>query len=249
MILLTRVSPARGRFKVGAPILTAELAAVLRESGADLVGFGDISGLSGAWPRCVALAAALPVSIIRGIADGPTPDYYEQYHALNARLDSLAELAASYIRERGFRALAQTTTVVVESAGYRTPFPHKTCATRSGLGWIGKSALLVTPAFGPAVRLSSVLTDAALDRLGEPINTSLCGGCTRCQDHCPGRAIQGGLWDVSVEREALVDVEACRQAARALAWERLGKKITLCGRCIEVCPYTQSYIKATGGSL
>lgn len=227
---------------MGAPILTGELTGLLHQHGADLVGFGDIGGLSGTWTRCVALAVALPVSTLYGIRKGPTLDYYQQYHALNARLDWLAELAACYIQERGFRALAQTTTVVVESAGYRTPFPHKTCATRSGLGWIGKSALLVTPAFGPAVRLSSVLTDAAFDRLGEPIDASRCGGCTRCQDHCPGRAIQGALWDVSVEREALVDVEACRRAARALAWERVGKEITLCGKCIQVCPYTQSYI-------
>ena len=49
--------------------------------------------------------------------------------------------------------------------------------------------------------------------------------------------------DVKVEREALVDVEACRKAARALALERVGKEITLCGKCIEVCPYTQAWIE------
>lgn len=225
------------------PGLAAELRELLLANGADLVGFGDISGLSDTWSRCVSLAAALPVSTICGIADGPTPGYYEQYHVLNAKLDSLAELGASRLRERGFRALAQTTTTVVESAGYRTPFPHKTCATRSGLGWIGKSALLVTPEFGPAVRLSSVLTDAPLEALGQPVDASRCGGCTRCRDHCPGGAVRGALWNVDVDREALVDVEACRKAARALARERVGQEITLCGKCIEVCPYTQRYIK------
>lgn len=225
------------------PIETDKLKALLLSHGADLVGFGDISALSAQWGRCVSLAVRLPVSTIYGIADGPTLDYYEQYHALNAKLNDLADLAAAYITEQGFQAQAQTTTTVVESAGYRTPFPHKTCATRSGLGWIGKSALLVTPEFGPAVRLSSVLTDAPFDRVGEPIDSSRCGGCTRCQEHCPGRAIHGALWDVSTERETLVDVEACRKAARALARERIGKEITLCGKCIEVCPYTQQWIK------
>ena len=222
--------------------LTAQLAALLRAGGADLVGFGDISALSDTWTRCVSLAVALPASTICGIAEGPTQDYYEQYYALNAKLDILAETAASFLQERGFRALAQTTTSVAESAGYRTPLPHKTCATRSGLGWIGKSALLVTREFGPAVRLSSVLTDAPFESLGQPVNSSQCGGGTRCQEQCPGRAIQGALWNVKVEREALVDVEACRKAARALALERVGKEITLCGKCIEVCPYTQAWI-------
>lgn len=224
------------------PLYTGELRALLQSHGADLVGFGDIHAL-GEWPHCVSLAVRLPVSTICGIESGPTPDYYEQYHTLNAKLDQLADLAAAYIMERGFRALAQTSTVVVESAGYRTPFPHKTCATRSGLGWIGKSALLVTPEFGPAVRLSSVLTDAPFDQFGGPVDSSRCGGCNLCQTHCPGGVIHGALWDVSVERERLVDVEACRRAARALAWKRLEKEITLCGKCIQVCPYTQRYVK------
>lgn len=198
--------------------LTARLTALLRAGCADLVGFGDISALSDTWTRCVSLAVALPASTICGIAEGPTQDYYEQYYALNAKLDILAETAASFL-------------------------PHKTCATRSGLGWIGKSALLVTREFGPAVRLSSVLTDAPFESLGQPVNSSQCGGCTRCQEQCPGRAIQGALWNVKVEREALVDVEACRKAARALALERVGKEITLCGKCIEVCPYTQAWIE------
>lgn len=225
-------------------ISTRGLAALLKENGADLVGFGDMRAASGgAWESCAALAVRIPIDTIYGIADGPTRDYYEQYHALNARLDRLAELAASYIKERGFRALAQTTTTVVESAGYRTPFPHKTCATRAGLGWIGKSALLVTEEFGPAVRLSSVLTDAVFDETAQPVDASQCGGCTQCAQACPGKAIRGALWDVSVRREALVDVEACRKAARALAWERVGEEITLCGKCVEVCPYTKRYLQ------
>lgn len=107
----------------------------------------------------------------------------------------------------------------------------------------GKSALLVTEEFGPAVRLSSVLTDAVFDETAQPVDASRCGGCIKCAQACPGKAIHGALWDVSVQREALVDVEACRKAARALAWERIGKEITLCGKCMEACPYTQRYIK------
>ncbi len=121
--------------------------------------------------------------------------------------------------------------------------PHKTCATRSGLGWIGKSALLVTPEFGPAVRLTSVLTNAPFDRFGTPVTASRCGDCEQCKNACPGKAIQGTLWDVSVNREQLVDVEACRKAARKLALKRTGHEITLCGKCIEICPYTQNYLK------
>lgn len=225
-------------------ISTSELRGLLYSNGASLVGFGDISALEyQGYASCVALAVKIPAQVVAGISNGPTREYFEQYHALNSKLNALAELASGYLTQRGCNALAQTTTTVVESAGYRTPVPHKTCATRAGLGWIGKSALLVTEEYGPAVRLSSVLTDAEFDQLAQPINTSRCGGCTACTNACPGRAVQGGLWDISTPRERLVDVEACRKAARALAWERLHEKITLCGKCIEVCPHTRAYLK------
>lgn len=225
-------------------IPTSELSELLYNEGASLVGFGDISALEHqGYTSCVALAVKIPARVVAGISGGPTREYFEQYHALNSKLNALAELAAEYLTQRGCRALAQTTTTVVESAGYRTPVPHKTCATRAGLGWIGKSALLVTREYGPSVRLSSVLTDARFDRFAEPINASRCGGCTACTSACPGRAVQGNLWDVSAPREELLDVEACRKAARALALERIGEHITLCGKCIEVCPYTRAYLK------
>ena len=225
-------------------ILTSELSSLLHNEGASLVGFGDISALDyQGFTSCVALAVKIPAKVIAGIKNGPTRDYFDSYHELNARLNALAELAAKYLSDRGHRALPQTTTTVVESPGYRTPVPHKTCATRAGLGWIGKSALLVTEEYGPALRLSSVLTDAEFDSVSEPINVSRCGSCTACASACPGQAIKGALWDVNAPLESLVDVEDCRKAARALAADMIGEQITLCGKCIETCPYTRAYLK------
>jgi epoxyqueuosine reductase QueG len=33
-------------------------------------------------------------------------------------------------------------------------------------------------------------------------------------------------------------VEKCRKKAQALTLEKIGKEITICGKCFEVCPYT-----------
>ena len=101
----------------------------------------------------------------------------------------------------------------------------------------------MTEEYGPALRLSSVLTDAEFDSVSEPINVSRCGSCTACASACPGQAIKGALWDVNAPLESLVDVDDCLRAARALAADRIGEQITLCGKCIETCPYTRAYLK------
>ena len=64
--------------------------------------------------------------------------------------------------ENGYQSYANTTKAVKQDDNWCTPLPHKTVATRTGLGWIGKNCLLVTKEYGSAVRLSSLLTDAPL---------------------------------------------------------------------------------------
>jgi epoxyqueuosine reductase QueG len=61
--------------------------------------------------------------------------------------------------------------------------------------------------------------------------------------NCPGKAISGKLWDVTMDRDDFFDAAACRKAARALSKALLNEEISLCGKCIEVCPYTRGYIR------
>ncbi len=119
--------------------------------------------------------------------------------------------------------------------------PHKTVAVNAGLGWIGKSALFVTEKYGSAIRLTSVLTDAPLNYSKSIIN-SLCEDCMICVDECPGKAISGVNWEPGIDRDLLLNAISCRKKARELSAEHLEKQITLCGKCIVVCPYTRKYI-------
>lgn len=230
------------------PNLEEELKNCLRANGADLCGFGDLSKVTGkVWKTGVSVAVTLPEEIIRSIPEGPTKEYREAYDRLNERLDRIVTAGAEFLRQNGYHAFAQTTDAVVEFDGYRTALPHKTVATRAGLGWIGKCALLVTPEYGSAVRLSYLVTDAPLAS-AEPMNESRCGGCTACRDICPGKAVSGKLWNVGMEREEFWDALACRRAARVLASEKLHEEITLCGRCIAACPYTKRYLDRKSGT-
>lgn len=117
--------------------------------------------------------------------------------------------------------------------------PFKTLATRAGLGWIGKSAALITKEYGNAIRLNGVLTDLPI-KVGTPVNESFCGECDKCVKHCPGHAITGNTWRLHIDRDILLDAVSCKKTVI----ER-GKVFNVadgtCGICISVCPWTKRY--------
>jgi len=85
-----------------------------------------------------------------------------------------------------------------------------------------------------------VLTDADLDT-AEPIEQSMCGDCHDCVDHCPAKAIKGNNWQLGSSRDAIFDAFACCETATKLA-KKIGIQPTICGICINVCPWTQKDI-------
>jgi epoxyqueuosine reductase QueG len=119
-------------------------------------------------------------------------------------------------------------------------FPHKTAATRSGLGWIGKHCQLITREFGPWVRLGTVFTNMKLD-CGPPIEKEFCGICTVCVDACPAGALKGSAWKPGIPREEIIDVFACDR------WKKENymqfHKGHNCGICSSVCPYGLKVLK------
>jgi epoxyqueuosine reductase QueG len=220
-----------------------ELKELLLSEGANLIGFADLNGITinKEMPFGISVAVKLSPELIKSIHNDPNIQYYEEYHRINNLLDKIIIKGTEYLIKNGYKALAQTTTTIIQTNDYKTDLPHKTVATRAGLGWIGKCGLLVTNEYGSGIRISSFITDAKLE-FGTPIEKSFCGNCMRCVENCPGKAISGKLWDVKKERSELIDVDRCRGTARKLAMEKVRKEITLCGKCFEVCPYTIKYI-------
>ncbi len=227
--------------------LNSQLDTRLIEAGASLVGFADVSGLPatarGETEFGISIAVALDVAIVGEIAEGPTQRYYHEYTRVNELLSQLCAGTVGYLSTRGYEAKAMDPTIRMRGSAMKalsTPLPHKTVATRAGLGWIGKSALLITKTYGSAIRLATVLTDAPLDA-GDPVDNSSCGDCTKCVDRCPAGAILGGNWARGSERESIYDAHACCTTAKNLAG-RKGIEVTICGICIHACPWTQRYI-------
>lgn len=220
----------------------AELFAALRQNGAALMGVADLTGIvPGPLSTGIAVAVPVPRDIVRPLATAPTREYYDAYYALNARLDHIVTAGARFLRQIGYQASAHTTKAVQQDENWRTPLPHKTVATRAGLGWIGKSCLLVTPEYGSAVRLSSLVTDAPLPA-DTPVTQSRCGGCTACMDKCPAHALLGALWHPGMAREKLFRKEPCKETQLRRMRQATGIDTDLCGLCFAVCPYTRRYL-------
>lgn len=231
-------------------MLSKALKSLLIQHGATLVGYADLEAFPAEsrqnLPRGVSIAVALNRAVVQGMAQGPTPAYYEEYHRVNDRIDALCRIASDFLGQAGYAANPQSSSIRVGPdtplSDLQTPMPHKTVATNAGLGWIGRTALLVTPQYGSALRLGSVLTDAPLD-CDPPVTQSRCGTCHACCDACPGQAATGALWECGMPREHLLDARACQSGAIRTAQKAgLGSR-AICGLCIYACPHTQRYLQ------
>ncbi len=224
---------------------------ILLERGAALVGFADMKALPDGDRKglesALSIAVALSPGIVRRITKGPTQEYFREYRRANEQLSTLSPLAAQLLAERGFEAIAlEPTTEEFDEVNLRAGLSHKIAATRSGLGWIGKNALVITKSCGSAIRLTTVLTDAPV-KTGVPLDESKCGICTACVEICPAQAPSGKGWRLGLSRDEFFDAHACCRKATEFC-EREGIDSTICGICIAVCPWTRKYIKRAASS-
>jgi len=218
-----------------------------------LLGFSDLYGIveKGFSGLIYGITVGLKLDdrIVDAVIDGPTEEYVAHYGEINRRLDEITSEIADLLRSAGARAQAVPATLYEDPPNPEDPyytnlsasFPHKTAATRAGLGWIGKTALFVSDRFGPRVRLATVLTDQPLET-GTPCEMSLCGDCMCCVEECPAEAADGMEWFPGLEREAFFDAFRCRKKCIELTRETMGKSdLAVCGICMAVCPVGVEY--------
>ncbi len=103
----------------------------------------------------------------------------------------------------------------------------------AGLGWIGKNCLLVTKGHGPRVRFISVLTEAPLKTIKNPIEQQ-CNDCIVCINACPANAIKGKNYVRGENREERLDFLKCQNYFEKM---KKNKKYAVCGMCLYSCPY------------
>jgi len=223
--------------------LHEELTALLKKEGCPVVGFADVSCLPAqarlSFGKGVLIALPFTREAMLENKNGQPRRYLDEHGPMTRHLHYLKNITVEFLKSRGYEALGETPASIIDDDTLRSPLPQKTVATLAGVGWIGKNAMLVTEAFGSALRMTVALTNAPLE-CGTPVTRSRCApGCTACAEICPGKAPLGGLWEPGVDRDAFFDAHACAAAARARGKELLGRWAALCGLCVSNCPYTK----------
>ena len=148
-----------------------------------------------------------------------------------SKMAFIAGLLAHYIRGLGYSAVA-----CGNDTACSIPI-----AIDAGLGELARNGLLITPEFGPRVRLAKVLTDLPLtaDRPIEFGVWNFCMKCEKCAEKCPSKSISFGPPtdrpnNISNREGVLrwpINAETC-----LAFWAANG---TDCSNCIQTCPFNK----------
>lgn len=115
------------------------------------------------------------------------------------------------------------------------PPVDRSVAEQAGLGFYGKSTMLITREHGTWVFLGEILTDA--DLAPDTPWTGTCGACTRCLDACPTGAIVAPYELDSLR--CLSYVTQMKGHIPAEFRDALGNMLFGCDVCQDVCPYNR----------
>jgi epoxyqueuosine reductase QueG len=192
------------------------------------------------FPFAISWAVPMNPQIMAGIRKGPNQAYADEYSRVNNRINELSVALAAEIKRRGFRSKPLAASERSDTVNIKGDFPHKTAATRAGLGWVGRNCQLITRTFGSWIRLGTVFTDIEIS-CGPPTEKNFCGSCMRCIEACPAKALKGNAWYPGIPREELLDVQACDRWKKEHYFHY--HKGHNCGICSSVCPYGLKVLK------
>ncbi|MFC1942600.1 hypothetical protein ACFLWU_05215 [Chloroflexota bacterium] len=142
---------------------------------------------------------------------------------LGGRLTKAVYDIAVFSRRAGMKALPLPSAgCPVDGRFLDAVFSYKHAGQAAGLGYMGRSSLLIAPKFGPRVRLAVCLTEAILKpTTGE--HTDECQNCSICIQNCPS----GALSEPQNDEPYVMNKFAC-QSFRSAAGG--------CAECMKVCP-------------
>lgn len=220
----------------------ASLLEKIKNWGGDVAGIGDVS--VGLPSDLIGLSTAISIALIHPEQQDEDQIYEYRYAEIEQKFEQLQKKIAKQLRVDGWRFLAiPTDTSKLRNrliSKIHPLFPHKTAATCAGLGWIGKSGLLISPYHGPRLSWATVLTNAPYWATGKPFTHGQCGSCNACVRACPAEAISGIEWSRGTNYETMTDIVSC---AQQLENNRITVGELACGSCIKACRRGQKFVE------
>lgn len=197
-----------------------------RKRGIELVGFTNLTHVegipSGHESTAVEIIRRYPWAIVLGVQLGKLGEITAGID-VDIYLERIALEMSADLEERGRRALIIHPEDEFDPVNRKGLLSLKMLAKQAGLGWLGRSLLIVSPEYGPIHRLIAVLTETEL-----PTDDSIpnqCGDCTLCIENCPSGALTlASFHDHPGEREDVLNIDRCLGD--------LGCKL-----CLEICPW------------
>jgi ferredoxin len=148
---------------------------------------------------------------------------FETYDDLGIAANKITEL----LREHGYAAQAD------HPLGGLALFPP--LAQKAGIGWIGKHGILITPEFGPRIRLAAIYTsiqNLPYDNTNPHSWISeYCENCRLCIEKCPAKAILDDPIKQDSGRMTYISKQPCFEYFT---------QFYCCSVCIKVCPFSKS---------
>ena len=148
----------------------------------------------------------------------------DYHHVLLEKLEALAAEIAASSREK--------TKIYVDTG----PVLEKPLAERAGLGWQGKSTMLIHTKLGPWLLLGEIITTLELEP--DAPQRDHCGSCSRCITACPTGAITGPYQLDARRCIAYLTIELKGSIPEELR-PLIGDRVYGCDECLDVCPWNR----------
>jgi len=161
-------------------------------------------------------------------ADSQRQDLYAGHNeSIASRLDGVGYLLARELEKRGFKAFHQMASRGgVDRRYLRGLLSTKHMAWKAGLGVFGRHSLIITPRFGPRVRLAAIVTNVDLEP-DKQLSVDYCKDCKApCIALCPPSALKKPRGDAPYA----IDKFGCSQYISTRP---------ACTICLKVCPVGQ----------
>jgi len=163
---------------------------------------------------------------------GPRQDMFKGHSDfISQQLDGVGYAVSRFLEKKGFKAYHQMASKGgVDQRYLMGLLSLKHLGGKAGLGVLGRHSLLITPQYGPRVRLTAIVTDAELQP-DTHTDKDFCKNCENpCISMCPAKALRTPIDDAPYE----INKFACSQY--------LSTRPT-CGVCLKVCPIGSQRIR------